>query len=46
MQRQAEDKAEMMQMVRSLASERVMSGIPSPIPQVRFDQNPPLIHEG
>ena len=21
-----------------------MSGIPSPIPQVRFDQNPPLIH--
>ena len=46
MQRQAEDKAQMMQMVRSLASERVMSGIPSPIPQVRFDQNPPLIHEG
>ena len=45
MQRQAEDKAQMMQMVRSLASERVMSGVPSPVPQVRFDQNPPLIPE-
>ena len=43
---QAEDRAQMMQIMKVLMNERVVANVPSPPPKVRFDQNAPTICEG